>query len=483
MRSLARESIAGVLGNGAAQLVSLATVPIITRLYKPEAYGILATFLSLLALFMPIAALRLNSAIVLPKLHRHAFYLRRASYCAATLLAVVVGVIATAVGFPREYLPSGIDDLWANGIALFLSLGVLMMGWQQTEIGWLVRKRKFDAIAWARVTETGTDKSLSIIGALVIGPYAIVLLACRVLGLCFSWGQLRAVTRNADSQELPPHISQAHILAALSRRKSFPLLFTWGYLAEAIGRNSPLVIMAMYYTPSAIGMYALALMVAGLPLVLLGDSLAQVFFRAASENMNDRTHVKVVASNIVTVILCVSVPPILLLMSLGTDLFSLVFGGLWRDGGVLAAIIAGAGPVALAHRVLGCLYEIYERPYIRLLSDIGAAVVKVVLVFAAASSGVGVLYLVGLVAMIGAIGYGAALQVVLKKELHVGVLGIINWRPLSSMLPLLFATVLSFTAGFRLAIVVGVWCAAFLSFAYMLTPSVMSLFATPLKKV
>src|SRR5690625_3195626 len=54
-------------GAAGAQIIALLTLPIITRLYGPEAYGILGTFNSFVNIIVPIAALTYPIAIVLPK--------------------------------------------------------------------------------------------------------------------------------------------------------------------------------------------------------------------------------------------------------------------------------------------------------------------------------------------------------------------------------------------------------------------------------
>ena len=54
-------------GTVGAQVVLLALSPVITRLYGPEAFGIMGTFNSMINIIVPIAALTYPVAIVLPK--------------------------------------------------------------------------------------------------------------------------------------------------------------------------------------------------------------------------------------------------------------------------------------------------------------------------------------------------------------------------------------------------------------------------------
>ena len=54
-------------GTAAAQAIGMAFSPLITRLYGPEAFGLLGIYTSLLGVLGPITALTVPVAIVLPK--------------------------------------------------------------------------------------------------------------------------------------------------------------------------------------------------------------------------------------------------------------------------------------------------------------------------------------------------------------------------------------------------------------------------------
>ena len=54
-------------GSAGSQLISVAAAPILTRLYGPESFGVLATFASILALLNVVSSLRYELAIAVPK--------------------------------------------------------------------------------------------------------------------------------------------------------------------------------------------------------------------------------------------------------------------------------------------------------------------------------------------------------------------------------------------------------------------------------
>ena len=55
------------LGNAGAQVINLITIPVITRLYPPESYGVLGLFLSFSAFLIAVSCLRFEFVILLPE--------------------------------------------------------------------------------------------------------------------------------------------------------------------------------------------------------------------------------------------------------------------------------------------------------------------------------------------------------------------------------------------------------------------------------
>lgn len=67
-------------GTIAAQAITLLCAPIITRLYGPEAYGILGVFNAVLNIITPIAALTYPIAIVLSEKKKRCNFIRE-NFC------------------------------------------------------------------------------------------------------------------------------------------------------------------------------------------------------------------------------------------------------------------------------------------------------------------------------------------------------------------------------------------------------------------
>lgn len=94
-------------GTAGAQAISLAFSPILTRLYSPEAFGILGTFLAVFAVLMPLAAFNYPMAIVLPSRDEE---------------AICLAQLSIALGLVNACLLAGL--LWAWGDVLVALMGL-----------------------------------------------------------------------------------------------------------------------------------------------------------------------------------------------------------------------------------------------------------------------------------------------------------------------------------------------------------------------
>lgn len=92
-------SIATLLtGTVASQVIGVITMPILSRIYGPGAFGILAIFLSVSAVVSMVAALRYEYAIVLPEREEDAHRLRQLSTGLVSVISVLT-VVATILVF------------------------------------------------------------------------------------------------------------------------------------------------------------------------------------------------------------------------------------------------------------------------------------------------------------------------------------------------------------------------------------------------
>src|SRR5699024_8975409 len=156
--------------------------PVITRLYGPEAFGIMGTFTALTRIIIPIAALTYPIAIVLPKNDKNAKGLIKLS----VFITIIITTIATLFLFAFQ----------SKNVEVF----ILSAGFMQIIEQWLIRTNQFFINAKSNFMQS----VITNVGKAGIGcvyPSAVVLVVLQALGNSIKALLMLFFTRKSDYKE------------------------------------------------------------------------------------------------------------------------------------------------------------------------------------------------------------------------------------------------------------------------------------------
>lgn len=143
-------------GTVAAQALSLLLQPIITRLYGPEAYGLMGIFIAIIAIVGPVSALTFPSAIVLPKEDKEANSLISLSLVITIIITLISILVLLLFSDSITYLFQ-LDGI--EGFIFLIPIIILFAGIYQIMEQWLIRTKQFKSYAkttfFSRVVNSG----------------------------------------------------------------------------------------------------------------------------------------------------------------------------------------------------------------------------------------------------------------------------------------------------------------------------------------
>ena len=349
-----------------AQLILIASSPVLTRLFAPADYGAYAVATSLLAILVAVATLGYEFAIPLPRSDHEAANV--VAVClivvigVSTVTAVVVvlagGSIATLAGAPSlgPYMP-------------LLAVGVLSGGISTALIGWAIRNKTYTEIVANRLTQSGTlvaaQVGLGLAGAGTAGLFGGALVGSLVASSRLA---LAAWRRGAATFR---QITRRGIGAAASRYRRFPLLTSPSILLNAVGLEAAVLVVVALYGTDVGGHFALAQRVIQLPVTVVGVAIAQVYFAEAAQVARERpgdlrrlfwrtTRALIVTAIVPSVVGGLAAP----------FLFGPVFGDAWVEAGQFVAILAPMYFLIFVTSPTGATLDILERQDLRLLREI-----------------------------------------------------------------------------------------------------------------
>lgn len=332
-------------GTAGAQAINMAFVPFITRLYGPEAFGVLGTFLAMVAVLAPVAALCYPIAIVLPRQDREARELARLSLYISIAFAALTLVILLGWGEPIARL---LNVQGLGNLMLLLPLAALFGAWLQIMTQWLIRKQAFGVTARAALIQAGV-LNLAKVGIGLAAPLASVLIALATLGSLLHsamlWiGGRRAGAGLGDKSQATPETTTTEPttgLRALARRfYDFPVYRAPQVLVNSVSQSLPILVLASLVGPAAAGFYTLGKTVMGMPSLLVGKAVQDVFYPRITQAAHRGEHIRGLIVKATAGLAAVGLIPFGLVMAFGPWLFELVFGSEWTGAGEYARWLA-----------------------------------------------------------------------------------------------------------------------------------------------
>lgn len=351
MRSkLLRNILTVVSGTAGAQAITLAFMPVITRIYGPEAYGILGTFLSVTMMLIPIAALTYPIAIVLPKRDGDARGLARLGLAIALSLA---SVVALGLLFFGDQLAATLEieiiQPYLMLIPFVMFCGAALEICQQ----WLFRTQRFRITASVAVGHSLLFNSMRTIAGLLQSSALVLVcttalqqaLHAAMLGLAILRAKPRVEEYVDEAEQREPGM-----LEMARRHSDFPRFRAPVMLINAVSQHLPTLVLAAYFGPAAAGFFALCKQALTMPTNLIGKSVADVYYPRISRAIHDREPVAAMLLKATAALGLVGLVPFALVAVFGPWLFGLVFGEQWHVAGEYARWLALAEYVIFVSR-------------------------------------------------------------------------------------------------------------------------------------
>jgi O-antigen/teichoic acid export membrane protein len=343
----------GVLvgGTAASQILLLLAAPLLTRLYSPENFGLLAVYTGLLALFSVVASLRYELAIPLPKSDIVAGNLLALSLLIVFLMTAISGLMIVLAGEEIARLlnePALVSYFW------LLPAGVLFSGIYKVFNLWAIRVKSFGDIAKTSISQTLASLTVQLVGFKLGG---IALLFGQLIGQ--GTGSFRLASSALKNRGITK-CSWTGIWGVAKRYKQFPIFSTWSGLFNTAGTQLPPLMFAALFGSAAAGLYVLSHRVLAMPIVIIGDALGKVFFSNAAEAYRNGDLAPLV-EKVHTKLAEIVMPVILILVIIGPDMFAFIFGEDWVQAGVFSRYMAPWLYIVFITSPLSLLFTIMER--------------------------------------------------------------------------------------------------------------------------
>lgn len=331
-------------GSVVAQLIPLASSPVLTRLYSPIEYGHYARFMLLVTVLSGAATGRYEMAILAAGSSPEV----RVVKLLARLLAVGVSalVLFAAVGL-RAVEPLPAWWVW------LLPAGVLVTAAQQVSYSWLLRERAFRLLSSSRAARALLVAAVSIsVGVLGLSTSGLALGA--VLGSAAIAAGLFAFERGSGA--VTWH-GRAELRGAAMAHRQFPLLVLPSEWLSTLALQLPLLFLDV----TGAGFFSFATTVVSTPLSLIGTSVLEGFKERAFRDYRERGSFRTVYRGVFFALVAPATAGAIALAIGAPVVFRVAFGARWEAAGVFAASLAPMFALRLLASPLSYTYVVVRR--------------------------------------------------------------------------------------------------------------------------
>ena len=318
-------------GTAIAQGLTILALPLLTRLYAPEDFQMLAVYIAFIGIVTTASCFRYNIAIPLPESDRDGMALLVVSLLPAagiTVALMLFVIFAPAWSAATLGQPSLEPYLWMVPAGVFFSSSYNALQY------WASRKKRFGLVARTRMTRAvGGVGAQTASGLIAASPFGLIF--GQLLYSGFGTVGLLNNVFSKDRSVLAA-LNWQHIRRQASIYRRFPIWSVPEALFNTAGAQLPIILLAAFAAGPEAGFLFLAMRVMGLPMALLGSSVSQVFLAEAPARLRDGTLFDFTRRTMWKM-LSIGAPPLILAGAFAPTLFPLVFGSEWARAGWLVA--------------------------------------------------------------------------------------------------------------------------------------------------
>lgn len=323
-----------VTGTAAAQIIGLVSSPIITRLYGPEAFGVMGVFMAIIQVLSPIATMAYPIAIVLPKSDKNAKRIIKLSLYISISVALIAALILLFFG---EKIVSFFQLESISSYMFLIPFVIIFSGLLQISEQWLIRTKKFiinSKVAFLQSFIINGSK----IGFGFISPSVSVLVfltaisdGLRASMMMFFDRRSKARYRESTNTEEELSIKELAI-----KYRDFPLFRAPEILTNAVSQRLPVLMLTSFFGAAAAGFYTLANTVLQKPIQLIGKSVGDVFYPRITQAAHNKEKLTNLIIKATLMLGAVGIFPFAIIIFFGPMIFSFVFGVEWNVAGKYA---------------------------------------------------------------------------------------------------------------------------------------------------
>jgi O-antigen/teichoic acid export membrane protein len=348
-------------GTVVAQAIPIAISPILTRIYSPEDFGLLALFLAILSLFSVGINARYESAIMLPKKDEDAINIFALGLIINSTISLLLFIIILIFNDTfTKILGNDAISIWLY----FIPITLFFTGLFNILNSYNNRQKQYRDIADATIIKSMVMAVVQV-GVGLVKSGASGLISGQILSQFFA--NMRLLKNIISNRSLVASIRWIKVVALAKRYRNFPKFSLPSAFANVLAGHLSNILISIFYSVSTLGFYSIVQRILGIPSALMGQSIGQVYYEEGVQEKIKTGVAKNVFNITLKRLVFLGLPSFLILFFIVEELFAIVFGEEWRVAGQYAQIVIPMFFIRFVVATLSVTYDMFGYLKIELL--------------------------------------------------------------------------------------------------------------------
>jgi len=311
-------------GSILSQLFAFFLMPVLTRLYSKEAFGLLTSFSVVVSFISSYATLKFDTAIVLPKEEKEAYALLKLStYIAVILICLSCLILYIPISYFKEY----------DGLQLYIALGAALSVNYNISALWNIRKKEFKITTTAKILQSVSVFLFQLAFYFIYEVKGLII--GNVCGVLLSGLYLIRIRKKLVQKSIRESIDKEDLKSVAKHYKDFPTYFVWSNIILNLSANLPVLLFVKYIPLDLLGLYGVALRLINQPITLISGNIQSTVLSYMAERRKCKAPILKWYLRIIFFLLILSLIGSFILLWKGEFLVSLFLGREWIRAGTL----------------------------------------------------------------------------------------------------------------------------------------------------
>ncbi len=320
-------------GSALAQGILFAISPFLTRFYSAEILGVFFIYSASIMILSIIATLQYEMAIVLEEDKTMIINILTLSILVSFFVSLFFLLL---IFLFEDYILFFFKNKMISKFIYFLPISIFLVGTFQSFSFWLNKNKDYKKIAYGNISKSTTIAIVQLFGGL-LKKNNFFLIIGLILGQLISVSLIFYLIFDNLKKDFK-YISLKKVFFLAKKYKKIPLLNTSLSGINILSNQLPLFLLNFFYGANTSAFYGLSTRVVNAPMGLIGQSIAQVFYRKANEIFINKGDIYAFVKKTYKNLFKLSAFASIIILFL-TPFFGFIFGEEYNEVGIYTQIL------------------------------------------------------------------------------------------------------------------------------------------------